>query len=180
MHRPPNIVGVGGSSAKVLGYVDVSVVISDVEVRHPLIVVDELAYPLLIGTNVLRPHRANFKFGAPYVVQLKLDMCPVSVVEERLPDATPRVIVGAVASTLADTTLPPHYAARVQVRLPPKYSATRTFSPNLYRTNSPMQRALCFLWCARLSVRPTCCLLSTCRTRLWTSAPALQSPPCPP
>ena len=48
MHKPPNIVGVGGSSARVLGYVDVSVVISDVEVRHPLIVVDELAYPLLI------------------------------------------------------------------------------------------------------------------------------------
>ena len=44
MHRRPNIVGVGGSSARVLGYVDVSVVIADVEVRHPLIVLDKLAY----------------------------------------------------------------------------------------------------------------------------------------
>ena len=75
MHRPQNIVGVGGSSARVLGYVDVSVVISDVEVRHPLIVADELAYPLLIGTDILRPHRANFELGAPDVVQLKLDQC---------------------------------------------------------------------------------------------------------
>ena len=117
MHRPPNIVGVGGSSARVLGYVDVAVVISDVEVRHPLIVVDELAYPLLIGTDVVRPHRAIFKLSAPDVVRLKLDRCSVCI-EERLPDATPRVIVGAVASTIADTTLPPHTARRVEVRLP--------------------------------------------------------------
>ena len=79
MHRPLNIVGVGGSSARVLGYVDVWVVISDVEVRHPLIVVDELAYPLLIGTDVLRPHRANFELGIPDVVQLKLARCPACI-----------------------------------------------------------------------------------------------------
>ena len=119
MQRPPNIVGVGGSSARVLGYVDIAIVISEVEVRHPLIVVDELAYPLLIGTNVLRTHRAIFELGAFDVVRLKLDWCSVCI-EERLPDATPRVIVGAVASTLADTTLPPHTASRVQDRLPSK------------------------------------------------------------
>ena len=119
MHRPPNIVGVGNSSAKVLGYVDVTVVVSDIVVRHPLIVVDELAYPLLIGTNVLRPHRAIFELGAPDVVRLKLDRCSVCV-EERLPDATPRVIFKAVASTRADKTLPPHTASGGQVCLPPK------------------------------------------------------------
>ena len=95
------------------------VFISDVEVRHPLIVVDELAYPLLIGTDVFRPHRANFELGAPYVVRLKLDRCFVCI-KERLPDATLRVIVGAVASTVADKTLPSHTASRVQVRLPSK------------------------------------------------------------
>ena len=73
--------------------------------RHPLIVVDELAYPLLIGTDVLRPHRANFELGAPDVVQLKLDRGPVCV-EERLPDAMPRVIVGAVDSILVDDVTP--------------------------------------------------------------------------
>ena len=96
MHKPPNIVGVGSSSDRVLRYVDVSVVISDVEVRNPLIVVDELAYPLLIGTDVLRPHRAIFELGALYVVRLKLDRFSVCV-DQRLPDSTPRVIVGAVA-----------------------------------------------------------------------------------
>ena len=118
MHRPSNIVGVGGSSARVLGYVDVSV-ISDVEVRHPLIVVNELAYLLLISTDVIRLHRANIELGAPDVVRLKLDRYPVCI-EERLPDATPRVIVGVVASTVFDTTLLLHSSARVQVRLPPK------------------------------------------------------------
>ena len=119
MHRPPNIVGVGGSSAKVLGYVDVAVVIFDVEMRHPLIAVDKLGYPLLIWTDVPRPHRGIFELGSPDVVRLKLDRCSVCI-EERLFDATPSVIVGAVASILADTTLPPHTASRVQVCLPSK------------------------------------------------------------
>ena len=119
IHRHQNIVGVGGSSANVVGYVYVAVVIFDFEVRHLLIMVDELAYPLLIGTDVLRPDRAIFELGTPDVVRLKLGRCSVCI-EERLPDATPRVIVGAVASTLADTTLIAHTASRVQVRLPSK------------------------------------------------------------
>ena len=158
MHRLPNIVDVGGSSARVLGYVDVSVVISDVEVRHPLIVVDEVAHPLLIGTDVLRPHRANVELGAADVVQLKLDQCPVFV-EERLPDATPRVIVGAVASTLSDTTLPRTLRAVYKFAFPPKYSPTRTFSSSRSRTKSPPPRVPRFRLCARLSAPPMCCPL---------------------
>ena len=122
MHRPPNIVGVGGLSARVRNYVQVSVVILYVEVRHPLIVVDELAYLVVIWADVLMHHRANFELGAPDVVQQKLDQCSVCVVE-RLPDATPRVIVSSVASTCFDTTLPPHTASRVQGRQPPKVFA---------------------------------------------------------
>ena len=126
MHKPPTIVGVSCSFARQLGYVDVLVVISDVKVRHPLIMVDNLEYPLLIGTDVLRPYRADFELGAPDVVQLKLDQCPVCV-EIRLPDETPPVIVGAVASTLFDTTLTSHTASRLQVRLPPKVLADSHF-----------------------------------------------------
>ena len=62
---PSNIVGVSGFFARVLNYVDIMVVISDVVLRHKLIVVDKLAYQLLIRTDVLRPHRAIFKLGAP-------------------------------------------------------------------------------------------------------------------
>lgn len=77
--RPPNIIDVGRSSVRVLCYVDAIVIISGVEVRHPLIVVEELAYPLLIGIDVLRPHCAIFELGTLYVVRLKLDRCLVCV-----------------------------------------------------------------------------------------------------
>ena len=116
MHRIPNIVGGYGSYTRVLGYVDDSFVIFDVEVRHSIIVVDELAYPLLIGTDVFRPHRAIFELAATDVVRLMLDRCRVCV-EECLPDETPRLVVNVVASALVDTTLLPCTASRVQVRL---------------------------------------------------------------
>ena len=93
--------------------------IAGVEVRHPLIVVDELAYPILIGMDVLRPHEAITMTGASDVVRLQLDSCPVCI-KERTSVTTQREVVGAVASIFADTTLPPHAASRVQVRLPPK------------------------------------------------------------
>ena len=70
LHRPSNIVGVGNASVRVLGYVDATIVIAGVEVRHPLIVVDKLAYPTLIWINVLRPHEAITVTGAFYVVRL--------------------------------------------------------------------------------------------------------------
>ena len=81
--------------------------------------VKELANPLLIGTDVLRPHRSIFKLGVSDLLRLKLDQCSVCV-ENRFTDATPHVIVKVVVSILADTTLPPHTVSRVQVRLPSK------------------------------------------------------------
>ena len=119
VHRPPNIVGVGNASVRVLGYVDVTVDIAGLEVRHPFIVVDELAYLILIGIDVLRPHEAITVTGAADVVLLQLDSCPVCI-EERTSVTKQREVVGAVASILTDTTLSPHAASGVQVRLLPK------------------------------------------------------------
>ena len=81
---PPNIVGIGGASVRALGYVDVSIDISGVEVKHPLTVVDELAFPFLIGTDILRPHEAVFKVSTPDRVCLTIDRCSVCD-EERTP-----------------------------------------------------------------------------------------------
>ena len=58
----PDIVGVGGASAKVRGYVDVPLQIVGVEIAHPLLVVQNLAFPLLIGADILRPHAAAMLF----------------------------------------------------------------------------------------------------------------------
>ena len=109
--------------------------IAGVEVRHPLIVIDDLASAILIGMDVLRPHKAITVTGASDVVRLQLDSCPVSI-EERTSVTTQREVVGAVALILTDSTLPLYTASRVQVCLPPKYSATRTFLLSRFCTSS--------------------------------------------
>ena len=58
MHAAPDVVGVGGASAEIRGYVDPPVELAGTTVHHPLLVVEGLAFPLLNGTDVLRPHGA--------------------------------------------------------------------------------------------------------------------------
>ena len=54
----PDIVGVGGVSFKVKGYINVYLKIVEIEVTHPLLVVIKLLFALLIGMDVLQPHTA--------------------------------------------------------------------------------------------------------------------------
>ena len=44
----PDIVGVGGASAEVKGYVDVPLQLAGFEVAHPLLVVTDLSFPILV------------------------------------------------------------------------------------------------------------------------------------
>ena len=46
----PDVVGVGGASAEIRGYVDAPVKVVDVTVNHPLLVVKSLAFSFIIGT----------------------------------------------------------------------------------------------------------------------------------
>ena len=57
------IFGVGGASAEVRGYVDVPLQIAGVEIAHPLLVVTDLSFPLLIGMDVLQLHTAKMSLG---------------------------------------------------------------------------------------------------------------------
>ena len=77
--RAPKIVNIGGSPLHVLSYVIAAVVVSDVEVRHPLVVFDKLVYPMLIKMEVLRPHSAIAVAGTSDVDRLQLDRCPVCI-----------------------------------------------------------------------------------------------------
>ena len=45
------------------GYIDVPLQIAGVEVAHPLLVVSRLAFQILIGMDVLRPHSATMLLG---------------------------------------------------------------------------------------------------------------------
>ena len=49
----PDGVGVGGASAEIRGYIDAPVEVAGVTVHNQLLVVEGLAFPLLIGTDIL-------------------------------------------------------------------------------------------------------------------------------
>ena len=70
---PPRIVGVGGASATVRGYIDAPLVIAGTRVQHPLIVVEELAYPHLIRMDILGPHDAQLGVGGATSIRLAVE-----------------------------------------------------------------------------------------------------------
>ena len=51
-----DVIGVGITSAEICGYVDAPVEMDYTAVRHPLLVVESLAFPLFMITDILRPH----------------------------------------------------------------------------------------------------------------------------
>ena len=113
---PPNIVGVGGARVATRGYIDATLNLAGTIVQHPVIVVDDLAFPLLVGMDVLRSHDAQLGVGASQSFRLAVDRCSTCV-EERSPPAPGRS--PTVAATVAEqVTLLPHAASRVVVRLP--------------------------------------------------------------
>ena len=68
----PDIVGVGGASAEIRGYVDALVEVSGITVHHSLLVVEGLAFPLLIGIDILRAHGAILKLDESTPVRLRI------------------------------------------------------------------------------------------------------------
>ena len=122
----PNIIGVGGALAVLKGYIDVPIEISGVEVLHPLVVVEHLAFPLLIGMDVLCPHNANFVLGSPDSVRLLAPLCEVCL-ETRSPDDPKFCEQPAVVSTLGVVNLKPFCAATISVRVPPTVLSSNHF-----------------------------------------------------
>ena len=59
----PKIVGVNAASVDVRGYIDVFAQIAGAKVSHPLVIVTNFSFSLLIGMDVLRLDLAKFKFG---------------------------------------------------------------------------------------------------------------------
>ena len=58
----PDIVGDGGASAEIKGYIDMPLQLAGVEVRHHVLV-SNLPYPILVGTDILRSHQVTVSFG---------------------------------------------------------------------------------------------------------------------
>ena len=135
----PEIVGVGGASAEVRGYVDVPLQIAGVEVAHPLLVVQNLGFPLLVGADILRPHAAALLFGSATPVKLNARVCDVCL-EQREDSEDKFQCATAIAFTAEAATVAPNSALLVCVRVPsavqdastiavePLYSSTVNFS----------------------------------------------------
>ena len=51
--------------------------IAEFDVAHPLLVVSELPFAMLIGMDVLRPHSASFSVCDSTSLQLRNSVCPV-------------------------------------------------------------------------------------------------------
>ena len=72
-----DVVGVGGASAEIRGYVDAFVKVAGVTVHHPLLVVEGLAFSLLIGTDILRAPGAVLTLDETAPVRLRRRECSI-------------------------------------------------------------------------------------------------------
>ena len=113
----PDIVGVGGASAAVKGYIDVPLRIADTEVAHPLLVVDNLSFSLLIGMDILDPHAANISLGGTREVQLEARVCDVCL-EPRIPAKHEFITAPAIACTVEPMSIAANSAVIVRIALP--------------------------------------------------------------
>ena len=113
-----SIIGVNDVRATLRGYLDVPVKIGNTEVRHMLIVVEELAFSLLVGMDILRPHSASVALGPPQVVQLNTPLCEVCLKPSALLSS---VITPSehVATVVQAAVVPLFVAATNRVKLHP-------------------------------------------------------------
>ena len=86
----PDIIGVGGASAKVRGYIDVPLQIAGIEVAHALLVVSNLSFSLLIGMDVLQSHAAKMSLGSAAPLELSARVCDVCFEQRTNPSSSYR------------------------------------------------------------------------------------------
>ena len=65
-----DIVGVGGASVEVRGYIDVPLQIAGIKVADLLLVVSDLKFSLLIRMDVLHPHAGKMSLGSAAPLEL--------------------------------------------------------------------------------------------------------------
>ena len=113
----PDIVGVGGASADVRGYIDVPLHIAGIEVAHTLLVVTNLSFSLLIKMDVLEPHTAEMSLGSAAPFKLSARVCDVCL-EQRTNSSFAYRSSPTVACVAESTTVASKSASLVTVRLP--------------------------------------------------------------
>ena len=89
------------------GYDDVPVEVAGVAVRHPLLVVEGLAFPLIIGTDILRAHRVVLTLDKSAPVRLQIRDCAVCRKQRTASPAEPSA--SACAAPNAQYCVPPFH-----------------------------------------------------------------------
>ena len=139
----PDIVGVGGASIDVRGYIDVPLQIAGIEVAHPLLVVSNHSFSLLIDMDVLQPHAAKMSLGSSAPLELSARVCDVCLKQRTNPSPSYRSSP-TVACVAEFTTVAPKSASLVTARLP---RALQNASTVLIE---PLNSTVVILWCAAL------------------------------
>ena len=119
----PKVVGVGKASAKIRGYVDVPVELDGTVVHHPLLVVERLAFSLIIGMDVIRPHDATLSFSnVPICLCARVcDVCR----ERRIELPAESCSAPLTACVVSRVVIEPSTAAPNQVRVQRELSDAR-------------------------------------------------------
>ena len=89
-----------------------------VEVAHPLLVVTDLSFPILVGTDILRAHSATMSLGDVVPFRLNARVCDVCL-EQRTELLREYLCAPFAVCTTDPVTIPPRTAALVQERVPP-------------------------------------------------------------
>ena len=76
-YSAPNIIAVGGTIANIRGFIDVPAQIAGAEVSHPLLLVTDLPFSLLIKINVLRLNVAKLAFEGVSPLQFGVRVCSI-------------------------------------------------------------------------------------------------------
>ena len=110
----PDVVGVGGASAEIHGYVDAPVEIAGVTVHHPLLVVEGLAFVLLSGTDILRAHGAVLTLDETAPVRLRNRECTICR-EQRIDSLAAPPLAPLTACAACSVVIKPCTAAFIRV-----------------------------------------------------------------
>ena len=113
----PDIIVVGGASAPVRGYVDIPLRLAGIEVAHPLLVIENLSFALLIGTDILCPHAAYLSMAGASSLQLRARVCEICLEQRTEPKCGFRR-PPVVAWIAEQTTIGSRSAAIVKVQMP--------------------------------------------------------------
>ena len=96
--------------------------LAGVKVAHPLLVVTNLSFPILVGTDILRAHSATMSFGNAVPLRLNARVCDVCLEQQTELSREFWCAPPAVCTTYP-VTIPPRTTALVRVLVTPRNPA---------------------------------------------------------